>query len=475
MVSGIFRGVGLEIIVLDKDYQELGSITSFEGLRWSRKLKEPGNYELLILNKYLDLIFSGEHLVIDQKDETGLIGAIDYDKTKKKVKVTGRFIEQKLNDRVIAEKQDLYNYAEDVMRAVILPFCSGERVLPLLELGQNNHLGDLSQIQIIPGQTLLSKIYEIANMHNLGVKLDYDYVQNKLIFKPWKGKDRTSLQTENSLAEFTENEGNVLSVSYYQNRSDYKNFAYVEGKNGDESIIITVDNRIGDEPLKEIWIDASDIQYTAVEITIPNEQLAAAKTAYETKDAEYKQIQSRIKEIEAQRNTLLKKYLDDYYKLSEGGMWVEERDRPLAQAYDAVNLPLMYEYNDLYAQLGPVSQTAMAAKANYDTLKLTAHDTVYLDYTEYKETLRTKGKERLSEHRIIETVLFEVDGNSNLIYKEDYDLGDKVTFQDAELGISADLIITEITEIFEKNTSKILLTLGDENKTEVEKIKKGVL
>lgn len=355
----------LEIIVLDKDYQELGSITSFEGIRWTRKTKEPGNYEIVILDPYFALVMAGEYLVIDGKDETGMAEIIDYDEHKKKIILTGLFIEKKLDDRAIDSEQNLSDSVENSIRSLVTTFAmTGTRAIPHLELGTNNNLGETVSLQV-NGVSLMKKVYEIANTYDMSIKLKYDYLQNKLIFSVWQGKDRTQNQTENSFAVFSENEGNVLSASYYRNKSDYKNFAYVIGNDvNDIPVSVTVDLRAAGEDLKEVFIEAKDIQFNATD-----------------------------------------------------GMTLAE----------------------------------------------------------YKDLLTQRGKEKLAEYKIVENILFEVNGNSNLLYKTDYDLGDKVTYQDDKLGVSADLIITEVTEIFEKNSQKIILLLGDDNKTEIEKVKREVL
>lgn len=352
----------LELIVLDENYQELGSITSFEGIRWTRKFKEPGEYMLILLADYFDLIMNGAIFDIDGKDETGLIQIIDFNESTKKVTVTGKFIEKLLDDRIINETQNLYGNMESNIRNLVNTFCISNRPIPLLELGENTTLGPTIRIQT-RGPTVMKKTYTIANTYDCSIKLAYQYLGNKIVFSVWKGKDRTQNQSENSFAIFSENEGNVLSASYYKNRADYKNFAYIAGEGeGDARIVTTVDLREPGEALKELWVDAKDIQ------------------------------------------------------MEEG-----------------------------------------------------------MTEAEYLEALQVRGTEKLAEHRTVETISFEVNGNSNLIYKTDYDLGDKVTYQDDTLGVSVDLFITEVTEIYEKNQLKILLTLGDENKTEVEKIKQEVL
>jgi hypothetical protein len=356
----------LEIIVLNKDFQELGSITSFEGIRWTRRWASPGNYEMVVSNQYFDMVMAGFYLVIDGKDETGLIEIIDYDEQRRKIVVSGLFIEKKLDSRLLDNETILTGVVESALHSMVRRFTSGDRLIPLLELDEDHGRG--CQINtVITDVSLMEKLYETANYYGFGIKLIYKYIENKLVFSVWEGKNRTSNQTDNSFAVFSENEGNVLKAVYYRDETNHKNFAYVLGNpfiDGGDPVRVTVNNILDDEERREVLIKVTDAIH----------------------DAE-----------------------------------------------KSMTLP------------------------------------------EYEEFLIQKGLEDLMEYQRIENILFEVNGNLNLIYKTDYDLGDKVTYQDDKLGISVDLRITEVTEIYERNQVKILLTLGDENKTEIERIRRKVL
>jgi hypothetical protein len=48
----------------------------------------------------------------------------------------------------------------------------------------------------------------------------------------------------------------------------------------------------------------------------------------------------------------------------------------------------------------------------------------------------------------------------NLIYKEDFDLGDLMTFKDTKTGISATARIMEIVEIYEEGVPRLRVTFG---------------
>ncbi|PER25441.1 siphovirus ReqiPepy6 Gp37-like family protein [Bacillus cereus] len=68
--------------------------------------------------------------------------------------------------------------------------------------------------------------------------------------------------------------------------------------------------------------------------------------------------------------------------------------------------------------------------------------------TTYKKLLISRGNSKLAEHKAIETLDSEIYHNSQYVYKEDYDLGDKVLIE-SEWGVNLKTRITKIAEIYE--------------------------
>ncbi len=78
----------------------------------------------------------------------------------------------------------------------------------------------------------------------------------------------------------------------------------------------------------------------------------------------------------------------------------------------------------------------------------------------YRAQLVQRGKEKLAEYRLAETVEISIDPNANLIYRRDFDLGDYCTYVNTELCISADKRITEVMEIYEGGAARLDITFG---------------
>ena len=93
----------------------------------------------------------------------------------------------------------------------------------------------------------------------------------------------------------------------------------------------------------------------------------------------------------------------------------------------------------------------------------------------YRQTLRQRGLEKLSDYQMKEAIDTKVDSNNGFVYGVDYSLGDLVTFVDHEVGIVAEQRVTEIYEYIEEGERRIDAVFGQSKLNVMEKIKKGVV
>lgn len=86
---------------------------------------------------------------------------------------------------------------------------------------------------------------------------------------------------------------------------------------------------------------------------------------------------------------------------------------------------------------------------------------VSLTDTEYLALLSARGAEELEQYA--ETLSFgsKINTFANLIYRTDYDLGDRVTCENKRWGIRIDVRITEIAETYQNNVEEIDITFGE--------------
>lgn len=86
--------------------------------------------------------------------------------------------------------------------------------------------------------------------------------------------------------------------------------------------------------------------------------------------------------------------------------------------------------------------------------------------------LKTRGTAELESYGKTINFVSTINTNSNLKFKEDFDLGDRITCKEEKWGIQIDARITEVTETYQKGTEEIEATFGDSLPTLVDKIRK---
>lgn len=80
---------------------------------------------------------------------------------------------------------------------------------------------------------------------------------------------------------------------------------------------------------------------------------------------------------------------------------------------------------------------------------------------ENEEELSARGEQKLAEVQEVFTFDSRVSTDKNLIYEEDFELGDIVTIQNKKWNAAADRRITEVTEIYESDGFKLDIVFGE--------------
>ncbi len=360
----------MRLIVLDEDFNTLGAIPLFRTLIWTRRYEKLGCYELYTTKDYFSLLNSGKYLYRNDADELGLITEVNYSQDengKREVYAKGNFAEALLYDRVINNTVTLSGTLETVMRSLVTKYAiepsDSDRVIANLQLGGESGLTATIDSQVT-GENLSEELYALGNVEGYSHRIRYDYLMNALYFEVWQGKDRRDSQTDNSWAIFSNSFYNIRTAVYNRDESEYKNYAYVAGEEDDEGnrTVIEVDVRTSeDEPRKELYVDARDLQS-------------------EDEDG----------------NTL--------------------------------------------------------------------------SSSEYEALLTSRGLTKLETYKKSESVTSEIDSAANLVYKEDFDLGDTCTYINTEIGIETDQIITEIMETYEGGSKELTVTFDDSGLSTVQQL-----
>lgn len=358
----------MDLYVFDKALDMLGILEGYASLIWRRRYSKHGDFELhCALNiDNLSLLKKGNIVWKNDDQEAGYIQyrnlAMDGNGDEILV-VSGKFLTGYLNRRIIWGIENLNTTSESAIRELIDKNCINpidiDRKISLVSLGGVKGYTQSTNLQT-SYVNLLDKIEDIANTSELGIRTILDIANKKIIFDIYEGVNRTSGQSLNAPAIFSQEFENVLEQEYTDSTNNYRNLALVAGEGeGSARELITVGNGVGIDRF-EIFVDARDLQ----------------------------------------KDTM----------------------------------------TDL----------------------------------EYQNKLTERGNEKLAENKDIQTFNSKINLNSNLIYKEDFDLGDIVTCTSKKWGVTIDSRITEVEEVYESTGKQVNIVFGDNMPTLIDKLKEVI-
>lgn len=249
----------LEFFILDKNFKEIGTLSAFDSVIWTRRYYEPGEFEFYTNKEYWAILEQGRYICRADNTDTAIIEHIGREEENDRIFAKGRFIEALLGNCVIHTQTTFSGTNEVVVRKMIQDYAIGK--IQKLELGGVNGIGGNMEVQCT-GDNVMDKAYETAKAVEASIKVIYDYVMDTMRAEVWCGKNRTEGQSINTLAVFSDDEGSAEMPEYDFDTTDYRNFAYIAGEDsGQNRIIITIDMRQNSsEELREVWIDARDLQ-----------------------------------------------------------------------------------------------------------------------------------------------------------------------------------------------------------------------
>lgn len=259
-------GYSMELLILDKDFNELSTIDVFSSFQWIRKYYDYGNFQLECEVRYFELLQQGEYL-FRKGYELAFIEEIKYQRSSTNeysIKVSGRFITSLLNDRVVVGEKKFTGTHEEIARQMVnenfINPIDISRKISNLSLKAVKSLGEATTFEMKNDQ-IGDELNGFLAEKELSQRIDYDYLTNKLCYSVWQGLDRTENQNANSWAVFSDDYDNINDIEYSKDTSDYKNFVYVVGK---DNVTVNVNQIKTGERRKEMVTSSSDADTTAL-------------------------------------------------------------------------------------------------------------------------------------------------------------------------------------------------------------------
>ena len=255
----------IELFIMDKDFQILGVCDDFTSLSWNPRWFGVGEFQLECPISYFEMLMNAKYIGRNDRLETVII---DYDSLLKgenggkSVLVKGKFLKQILEDRAVHQQMNFNNKSvEEVILGLIEEHFVNSKAFDKLAVRRTGEANAKITTQITGG-SVLERVVKIEEEQGVSCCVDYDPIEEKIYCSVRTGKNHSQTQDENSWVVFSEELENVYDYEYTKIRQS-KNFAYVAGAGeGVNRIIRTVDIRKEGEALKELYVDARDLQET---------------------------------------------------------------------------------------------------------------------------------------------------------------------------------------------------------------------
>lgn len=249
----------MEIRIYDANLYRQGQIENQTSLIWTRKFYEPGNFELHapITDENLRLLQPGNIVGKKGSEEAGIIEDIEKEESDIKNEVTakGRFLSGYMDRRLVKQTVNFEGRIEVAMRQIL----SGAVAIPLVELGELHGFTETIRFQATM-KNLQSLETKLSKSGAIGYRFTPDFINKRIIFDLYQGKDRTFRQTVNNRVIFSEDYNNLNNALYKYNDQGLRTYAVVGGEGeGSARKYVTIGGGSG-LGLRELFVDAKDIQ-----------------------------------------------------------------------------------------------------------------------------------------------------------------------------------------------------------------------
>ena len=234
----------MELYILDADYQQIGMIDEAESILWNKKYYDVGYCEIYTPYSGVihDLLRRGNYVYRYNDDMFCKIETFELKTNAENgdyIIVTANDMASILEDRIVRWNTVFSGTVAEFIKRVLTDNVSNPAEA-WRRIG--NFVVDDSNFSSLTVRTrakahtedLLTLIKTACKSAGYGFRLSFDIETRRLVFRLYSGKDKASAQAEEYI-EFSPAYGNILSSSYKEDESNYKNVVYIGYKELDET------------------------------------------------------------------------------------------------------------------------------------------------------------------------------------------------------------------------------------------------
>ena len=247
----------MELYIFDRVLGLQNVVDNATSIRWRRKYFEPGEVEIHVpaSKEYKDLLTEDRIIRRIDRREAAIIEQVEINGND--MAITGRMLSAIMSRAILSKRYTLRMAPEKAMKALIV---EGARVVPELSAAAVAGLPGAAVDLQATYKNLLTVETRLARTSGLGFLVEFAEPE-EMIFDVYTGVDRSVGQSDRPRVIFSDEFGNLTAPRYTKTAKDYKNRAYVGGQGeGTERVVEVVDLAAEGEEIREIFVDAKDIQ-----------------------------------------------------------------------------------------------------------------------------------------------------------------------------------------------------------------------
>lgn len=262
----------MDLLILDKDFEPVGLIDSYESFIWTERYAKYGDFELYLAasNDVLEFLKRDYYVVIKGSDRAMIIEKIlikcdseegDY------ITVSGRSLESIL-DRRIVWGQKTHNGTLDSVVLALLNDCiiepeKEDRKISIFsyEDTTDEMIKSINIDAQYTGDNLYDIIAKLCEEHKIGFRVTLT-ADNRFLFKLYTGVDHSYQQDECPYVLFSPAMGNMVSSNYLESSVAYKNTVLVGGQGQDLNRVYAYVESTSETNLyrREMFVNASSLK-----------------------------------------------------------------------------------------------------------------------------------------------------------------------------------------------------------------------
>jgi hypothetical protein len=246
----------MEVYVLDDLFRRIAVIDRYESLIWTERWQDKGDFAITIVSNRTNrgLLRTGTYLAMNESDRVMEVEYVEDkvdDEGRKLLNITGPSLEYLLEDRIATDGMNGLTDNSDwlitgtpgaIARSIfkqicvdglldpgdIIPFYKTGSIYPADTIPEDSTVYEAA----VPLGTVYKSIKDICDPAELGFRLVRNYDKSELYFNIYSGIDRTTQQTTYKPVIFSPELANMKNTTEVNSIKEYKNVAYVFGKNG---------------------------------------------------------------------------------------------------------------------------------------------------------------------------------------------------------------------------------------------------